>query len=81
MTGRVRLWCLRHGESENVTAGAAGAVPAAPLTRRGHAQAAAAASILATEPFSAVYAGTALRAQQTAAPTAAAHGLQAETPA
>ncbi|WP_370368047.1 histidine phosphatase family protein [Catenulispora sp. GP43] len=78
MTGSVRLWCLRHGESENVTAGAAGAVPAAPLTERGHAQAATVARILAAEPISAVYASTALRAQQTAAPTAAAHGLQVQ---
>lgn len=61
----VRVWCLRHAESENVTAGVAGAVPAAPLTARGHQQAAAAAREL--EPVAAVYASTALRARETAA--------------
>ena len=65
----VRVWCLRHAESENVTAGVAGAVPAAPLTPQGHRQAAAAAQRL--EPVSAVYASTALRARETAAHLAA----------
>ncbi|WP_432924711.1 histidine phosphatase family protein [Microbispora sp. CA-135349] len=51
----VRVWCLRHAESENVTAGLAGAVPAAPLTARGREQAAVAARVLAGEPITGVY--------------------------
>src|SRR3954452_21394368 len=61
----VRLWCLRHAESENVTAGVAGAVPAAALTAAGRTQAAAAARELA--PVAVAYASTALRARETAA--------------
>jgi alpha-ribazole phosphatase/probable phosphoglycerate mutase len=71
------MWCLRHGESENVTAGIAGVVPAAPLTARGRQQAILAARALAREPITAVYSSTALRAQQTALPLAAASGLAA----
>jgi alpha-ribazole phosphatase/probable phosphoglycerate mutase len=52
MSGRVRVWCLRHGESENVTASVAGSVPNAPLTERGHRQAGLAAQALAAEPRS-----------------------------
>lgn len=66
MSDRVRLWCLRHAESENVTTGTAGAVPTAPLTARGHQQAIDAAGALATEPITRIYSSTALRAQQTA---------------
>jgi alpha-ribazole phosphatase/probable phosphoglycerate mutase len=62
----VRVWCLRHAESRNVTAGIAGAVPSAPLTERGRGQATAAARTLADEPLTTVYASTALRAEQTA---------------
>jgi broad specificity phosphatase PhoE len=75
MSKSVRVWCLRHGESDNVTAGVSGAVPFAGLTLRGHEQAAAAARELAGEPITAVYASSATRAIQTAAPIAAAHGL------
>ncbi|WP_373281336.1 histidine phosphatase family protein [Nocardia transvalensis] len=67
MTGHVRIWCLRHAESENVTAGIAGAVPLSPLTSRGFRQAADAARSLAHEPITNVYCSTALRARQTAA--------------
>ncbi|RVX46744.1 alpha-ribazole phosphatase/probable phosphoglycerate mutase [Nonomuraea polychroma] len=66
MSGRVRVWCLRHGESANVIAGIAGAVPTAPLTARGRRQAIAAAQALAGEPLARIYASTALRARQTA---------------
>ena len=66
MSGRVRVWCLRHAESQNVTAGIAGAVPMAPLTTRGGHQAIAAAQTLAGEPITRVYSSTALRARQTA---------------
>jgi len=76
MSGRVRVWCLRHGESENVTAEVAGAVPSAPLTESGRHQAALAARVLAGEPISGVYSSTALRARQTAQPLATASGVQ-----
>lgn len=66
-TTRVRVWCLRHAESENVTAGIAGIVPRAPLTERGHCQAAEAARALDGEPIVRIYSSTALRARQTAA--------------
>jgi broad specificity phosphatase PhoE len=63
---RVRVWCLRHAESENVTTGTAGAVPTAPLTARGRRQARVAAQMLAAEPVTRVYSSTAVRARQTA---------------
>jgi alpha-ribazole phosphatase/probable phosphoglycerate mutase len=63
MSGRVRVWCLRHAEAENVTAGPA---DAAPLTARGHHQAIAAAQTLAGEPITRIYSSTMLRAHQTA---------------
>jgi alpha-ribazole phosphatase/probable phosphoglycerate mutase len=66
VSDRVHVWCLRHAESANVTAGVAGAVPAAPLTARGRRQAVAAAHLLAAEPITSVYASTAVRARQTA---------------
>ncbi|HEX5494119.1 MAG TPA: histidine phosphatase family protein [Mycobacteriales bacterium] len=75
MSGLVRVWCLRHGESENVTAEVSGAVPSAPLTGLGRRQAALAAQLLAGEPISAVFASTALRARQTAQPLATAAGI------
>lgn len=46
MSGHVRVWCLRHGESENVTSGIAGAVSSAPLTELGQHQAELAAGTL-----------------------------------
>ena len=66
MSDRVRVWCLRHAESEHVTTGTAGAVPIAPLTARGRHQAIDAAQTLAAEPITRIYASTALRARQTA---------------
>lgn len=75
MNDRVRLWCLRHAESQNVTTGIAGAVPTAPLTARGHHQAIDAASALAAEPITSIYSSTALLARQTAKHLAAPPGL------
>ncbi|MEU8061123.1 histidine phosphatase family protein [Microbispora bryophytorum] len=66
MDGFVRIWCLRHAESENVTAGVAGAVPTVPLTGHGREQAAEAAGVLTGEPIAGIYCSTALRARQTA---------------
>lgn len=76
MSTLVRLWCLRHAESENVTATRAGALPNAPLTAYGHDQTVRAARTLADEPISNVYSSTALRALETAQPLATAHDLQ-----
>jgi broad specificity phosphatase PhoE len=66
MSDRVRMWCLRHAESVNVTTGTAGAVPTAPLTAHGHHQAIDTAQILADEPITRIYSSTAVRARQTA---------------
>ncbi|WP_280394425.1 histidine phosphatase family protein [Nocardia brasiliensis] len=59
----VRVWCLRHAESENVTARIAGAVPRSPLTARGHHQAVDVMRTLRAEPITGIYCSTALRAQ------------------
>lgn len=67
----IRVWCLRHAESENVVDGAAGVLESAPLTARGREQALAAARTLASEPITRIYTSTAARAIQTAAPIAA----------
>jgi broad specificity phosphatase PhoE len=66
MSDRVRVWCLRHAEAENVTTGAVGAVPTASLTARGRHQAIEAAQQLAAGTITRVYTSTALRARQTA---------------
>lgn len=57
----MELVCLRHAESANVLAGVSGAVPDAPLTDHGRAQAAAAQ----VGPVVRVYASTAVRAYDT----------------
>ncbi len=72
----LRLVLVRHGET---TANAEGILdtrlPGHPLSEEGHRQAAELAQRLAGEPVVAVYASRALRAQQTARPVAARHGL------
>lgn len=71
-----RLLLVRHGQTaSNVTKLLDSRPPGPPLTALGRAQAAALAERLAGEPLAAVYASTAVRAQQTAAPVAAAHGM------
>jgi broad specificity phosphatase PhoE len=75
VSNRVRVWCLRHAESESDPSGRAGAEPTAPLTARGRLQAIAAAQELAAEPITRIYASTALRARQTAALLAAVPAL------
>ncbi|WP_306796172.1 histidine phosphatase family protein [Nocardia sp. XZ_19_369] len=67
MSGFVRVWCLRHAESENVVAGVSGAVPLSPLTSCGFRQAEVAARVQTDEPITGVYCSTALRTRQTAA--------------
>lgn len=75
----LRLVLARHGQS---TANAEGKLetrlPGPPLTEQGHRQAAELAQRLADEPVKGVYASRALRAQQTAQPVAAMHGLVAQ---
>jgi alpha-ribazole phosphatase/probable phosphoglycerate mutase len=61
----VEIVCLRHGESQNVLIGASGAVPEAPLTEHGRAQARAAGSGLGG--ISRTYASATVRARETAA--------------
>ncbi|MFI9810738.1 histidine phosphatase family protein [Saccharothrix variisporea] len=75
----MKLILVRHGETaSNLKMALDSLPPGPPLTDAGVAQAAALGEALATEPVSAVYASTAVRAQQTAAPVAAAHGLDVE---
>lgn len=75
----LRLVLARHGQT---TANAEGILdtrlPGHPLTEQGHRQAAELATRLAGESVVAVYSSRALRAQQTAAPVAARHGLAAQ---
>ncbi|MDQ4093500.1 MAG: histidine phosphatase family protein [Actinomycetota bacterium] len=75
----LRLVLVRHGQT---TANAEGILdtrlPGHPLTEEGHQQATELADRLAVEPVVAVYASQALRAQQTAKPIAARHGLTAQ---
>lgn len=72
----LRLVLVRHGQT---TANADGILdtrlPGHPLTEEGHRQAAELAQRLAGEPVVGVYASLATRAQQTAQPVAARHGL------
>ncbi|MEV4801951.1 histidine phosphatase family protein [Nonomuraea sp. NPDC049421] len=62
----VRLWCLRHAESENVVTRTSGAQPHAELTPRGRDQAAEAGRRLRGAGISHVYASSAVRAATTA---------------
>jgi probable phosphoglycerate mutase len=67
---------VRHGQTDsNVRMALDSRPPGPPLNLIGRQQAAAAAETLAGEPVVGVYASTAIRAQQTAEPIAAAHGL------
>lgn len=73
----VRVVLARHGQTDaNVVHALDSRPPGAPLNELGRAQAATLSERLAGEPVTAVYASHALRAQQTAAPVAAAHGLE-----
>ncbi|SEG69503.1 alpha-ribazole phosphatase/probable phosphoglycerate mutase [Actinacidiphila yanglinensis] len=74
MNAHLRVWCLRHAESENVTSGIAGAVPHAALTARGREQAAAAGRVLAAHRPVAVCTSSALRARETGRIVAEAAG-------
>lgn len=75
MTGRLIL--VRHGESAaNVVGSLDTQVPGPPLSALGQEQATALVGALAEEDVRAVWASTMTRAQQTAAPLAAALGLE-----
>ena len=72
----MRLMLLRHGQTQSNVIGALDtAIPGAPLNALGERQAAAVPGALASEKVDAIYASTILRAQQTAAPLAAARDL------
>jgi probable phosphoglycerate mutase len=72
----VRIVFARHGRTAgNVSKALDSRPPGMPLDEVGLAQAEDLARRLAGEPVTAVYASRATRAQQTAAPVAAAHGL------
>jgi broad specificity phosphatase PhoE len=73
----VRLVMVRHGQTEaNARHILDTRPPGLPLNELGLAQAAALGDRLAGWPVTAVHASVATRAQQTAAPVAAAHGLE-----
>jgi probable phosphoglycerate mutase len=74
-----RLVLARHGQTEsNLRMALDSAPPGPPLTEEGSRQAGELGHALATEPVVAVYASTAIRAQQTAKPVADRHGLPVE---
>ncbi|MEV0677116.1 histidine phosphatase family protein [Actinosynnema sp. NPDC050436] len=75
----MKLILVRHGETaSNIKMALDTLPPGPPLTEAGLVQAQALAESLATERVDAIYASTALRAQQTATPLATALGLEVE---
>jgi probable phosphoglycerate mutase len=81
MTG-LRLVLARHGQTDaNLGLLLDSLPPGPPLNELGLRQADELADALAVEPVDGVYASTALRAQQTAQPIAARHGLTVEVTA
>ncbi|GAW50289.1 MULTISPECIES: histidine phosphatase family protein [unclassified Nocardioides] len=73
----MRLILVRHGQTPSNVAGELDtAVPGAPLTALGHRQADALPDALADEDVAGVYASVLTRTQLTAAPLAAARGLE-----
>ena len=75
----MRLLLIRHGQTPSNVAGQLDtAVPGAGLTPLGQAQAAAVPAALGDEDVAAVYASPLVRTQQTAAPLAAARGLEVQ---
>ncbi|HEY1572322.1 MAG TPA: histidine phosphatase family protein [Pseudonocardiaceae bacterium] len=78
MTG-LRLILVRHGQTDaNVSMAMDTGLPGGPLTEAGRQQADELAEVLAGEPVVAVCASPMLRAQQTAQPVAARHGLEVQ---
>jgi len=79
MSDRVRVWCLRHAESE-ANAKVPGAIEDSGLTQLGRSQAIDAAQRLKAEPITRIYSSTALRARQTAELLATALATTRGTP-
>lgn len=79
MAERTRVHVVRHGEVYNPTGILYGRLPGFHLSERGQAQAAAVADALADRAIVAVIASPLQRAQETAAPIAAKHGLAVDT--
>jgi probable phosphoglycerate mutase len=74
-----RLILARHGQTDaNIRMAIDSRPPGGTLTEAGQRQAEELAEALADEPVTAVYASTALRAQQTAQPVAKSHGLDVQ---
>ena len=74
----MKLMLVRHGETaSNLKMALDSLPPGPPLTDLGQEQATVLAEALADEPVVAIYASTAVRAQQTAAPVAARHNMAA----
>lgn len=75
----MKLQLIRHAESTaNVRRALNTRMPGPPLTEAGEEQARILADRVAGEPVVAVYSSVATRAQQTAAPVAARHGLEVQ---
>ena len=75
----MRLILVRHGQTTaNVDGALDTAHPGAELTDVGHEQAAALPVALDGTPIDAIFASSLIRTQQTAAPLAAAHGLEVQ---
>lgn len=74
----MRLFLVRHGETESNRLGLALGRDDVPLNERGRWQAERLAQALAGEPIAAVYSSPLSRAMETARPVASRHGLEVE---
>src|SRR6201992_2740290 len=79
MAEQTRVHVMRHGEVYNPSGIIYGRLPGFHLSDKGRAQAEAVAAALADRDIVAVIASPLQRAQETAAPIAARHGLQIDT--
>lgn len=75
----MKLWLVRHGETEWNASHRYQGFSDIPLNERGLMQAKSAGALLTTEPLAAVYSSDLRRAAQTAAVIAASHQLPVET--
>lgn len=76
-----RLYLVRHGETDSNVEGRTQGARDVPLNALGRRQAEALAAKLSTAALAAVYASTSSRALDTAAPIAAAHGVEVQADA
>ncbi|OBF28662.1 histidine phosphatase family protein [Mycobacterium sp. ACS4331] len=79
MSATTRVHVMRHGEVHNPEGILYGRLPGYHLSERGRAQAKAVADALANNDIVAVFASPLQRAQETATPIAAVHGLSIDT--